>query len=72
MDGLLKILTIWGAIDVVVLATGLYLGNVIRIHFPNWWKEVICDEGPDVEPALEETILSFPAASTAIPFTGRR
>jgi hypothetical protein len=65
MDELLKFLVIWGGIDVVVVATGLYLGNVIRIHFPNWWKQVICDEGPDVEPELEGTALPLPMKPTA-------
>jgi hypothetical protein len=64
MSALLKVLIIWGSIDVVVLATGLYLGNTIRVHFPNWWKRVICDDGPEIEPELDEAAPSFPMTRT--------
>lgn len=64
MDELLKVLIIWGSIDIVILATGLYLGNVIRVHFPNWWKQVICDDGPDIEPELNQVASAFPVTPT--------
>jgi hypothetical protein len=64
MNWLLKFLTVWGSIDVVVIATGWYLGNVLRVHFPNWWKRVICDDGPEIEPELEEVVSVNPDSLT--------
>ena len=52
MDWLLKFLIIWFSIDVVVIATGWYVENAIRVQFPNWWREVICGDGLKIEPEL--------------------
>jgi hypothetical protein len=55
----LKLLTIWLSIDVVVIATYWYASTVIMFQFPNWWKWIICDYGPEIEPELDEVALSF-------------
>ena len=60
MDGLLKFLTIWFSIDVVVIATGCYAVNVIKSHFPDWWRAVICGDGSEIEPELGTTASPFP------------
>lgn len=46
MADLLKILIVWASIDVVVITSGFYMGNVVRVHFPNWWKQIVCDDYP--------------------------
>ncbi len=46
MIWLLKFLITWLSIDVVVIATGWYINTVARVYFPNWWKQVICDDLP--------------------------
>ncbi|MFQ5612725.1 MAG: hypothetical protein ACE5H9_11395 [Anaerolineae bacterium] len=41
---LLKILVIWFAINVVILATSWYATTVIKPRFPEWWKRNIIDD----------------------------
>jgi len=60
MDGLLKFLIIWFSIDVVVIATGYYAANVIKPHFPDWWRAVISSDRPEIEPELYTTASPFP------------
>jgi hypothetical protein len=49
MDWLLKLVVIWFSLDVVLIATGWYAISTIKIQFPNWWRRVICDKGPEIE-----------------------
>ncbi len=60
MDGLLKFLIIWFSIDVVVIATGYYAANVIKPRFPDWWRRVIADAEPEIEPEFVTVALPFP------------
>lgn len=60
MIWLLKFLITWLSIDVVVIATGWYANNVVRVYFPNWWKRVICDDQPDTRPELEPVAQPVP------------
>lgn len=53
MNWLLNILIVWISIDIVVIATGWYILEVIMVQFPNWSRRVICDDGPELEPELE-------------------
>lgn len=56
LDGLLKFLIIWASIDIVVISTYWYAKTVIQVQFPNWWRQNICDEGPEIEPMFDEGI----------------
>ena len=60
MDGLLKFLIIWFSIDVVVIATGYYAANVIKPHFPDWWRAVIFSDRPVIEPEFVTVALPDP------------
>jgi hypothetical protein len=60
----LILLAIWISIDIVVIATYWYAATVIKVHFPNWWKQVICDDAPMAEPELDEVASSFPMTTT--------
>jgi hypothetical protein len=50
MDWLLRLVVIWFSLDVVIIATGWYAKSTIKVQFPNWWRRVICDKGPEIEP----------------------
>lgn len=58
VNWLLKLLIIWFSIDTVVIAAGYYAVNVIEPHFPDWWREVICEYGSVVKP--ESDIVALP------------
>ncbi|MBE7551285.1 MAG: hypothetical protein HS126_09460 [Anaerolineales bacterium] len=45
----LKLLVVWLSVDVVVIASGLYLIRVIKPRFPNWWRQAVADERPSVK-----------------------
>lgn len=47
VDWLLKLVIIWLCFDIVILATWWYLKNVIRPHYPEWWRRVVVDEDSD-------------------------
>jgi len=47
MNLLLRISTLWLALDAVILATLWYAVHVIQPMAPSWWKAVICDYTPD-------------------------
>ena len=57
MDWLLKLIVIWFSIDVVIIATGWYAVNVIKPHFPNWWRRVIVDVEPKIWLASPKVVL---------------
>jgi hypothetical protein len=42
---LLKFGVIWFGFDVLVIATAWYLVGTIKPHFPNWWRQVVANEG---------------------------
>ncbi len=60
MNWLLNFLIIWFSIDVVVIATGYYAANVLKPHFPDWWRAVICGDGSEIEPEPYTTASPFP------------
>lgn len=43
MDWLLKVVTIWLSIDVMVITTFWYLSLIIPKRWPIWWREFIVD-----------------------------
>ncbi len=47
MELLVKIATIWLALDLMIVATIWYATNTLQVVFPNWWKAVVCDYAPE-------------------------
>ena len=42
----IQFLVIWVAIDIVIIASGWYLVNVVKPRYPGWWRRMVVDEEP--------------------------
>ena len=42
----LKVVTLWLSIDIILIATAWYLATTVRPLCPDWWRRVIVDETP--------------------------
>ncbi len=42
----LRLIAIWAGFDIVVIATGWYVLNVIKPRFSKWWRRHIAGYGP--------------------------
>ena len=49
MELLLKLVIIWVCVDVIIIASGWYLGSTVRQNFANWWRNVILDDMEEFE-----------------------
>ena len=47
MDLLVKITTLWLALDFLILATVWYAASTLQPRFPGWWRAVVCDRAPE-------------------------
>jgi len=44
---LIKIVTVWLATDVAIIATIIYGVTTIRPAFPDWWRRNVADDDPN-------------------------
>jgi hypothetical protein len=64
MEWFLKLVVIWVSIDVVIIATAWYIVSVIKPHFPNWWRQTIVAEEPEIGLNPEAVALSLPVVNS--------